>query len=449
MTEAPVCFEAAGGRRAPRAAAPHLPGVPGPAARAVGSTDAGRAPTRLLTFSSLFPSQARPRHGIFVETRLRHLLHAAAFDARVIAPVPWFPFRSERFGSYAKFAATPRDELRGGLPVSYPRYLMLPKLGVARQPERMARAAGPELARLAATGWRPDLIDAHYFYPDGVAAALLAERLGRPFVVTARGTDVNVLAKLPGSSRRIAWAAERAAAIVTVSPTLKDGLVALGVDDAKITVLRNGVDLDMFEPVDRAVARRRLELAAEGPLLACVGNLVAEKGQALAIEALLHLPGHRLLLVGEGPLRAELESLGRALGVGERLVFRPSMPQRELASVYAAADAVLLLSTREGWPNVVLESMACGTPVIAMEVGAVGEMLTRPEVGRIVAAREARAVAAAVADLLAHGVAPLTIRAHAALYDWQTISRRLAELFAQVLHAGGAQAGAPRRGTAC
>ena len=398
---------------------------------------AGSTTLRVLTLTSLVPSVARPRHGIFVETRLVHLLRSRPeVDARVVAPVPWFPFKGEAFGQYGRFAATPRRTTRdSGLQVSHPRYLMLPKVGVAMQPDNMARAALRDIAALARTGWQPDLIDAHYFYPDGVAAAIVAQRLGVPFVVTARGTDVNVLGRLPGSGERIRWAAQRAAAVVAVSTRLKEALVGLGVEAAKVTVLRNGVDFELFRPEDRLAARQALGLAGPGRLAACVGNLVPEKGFALAIEALPALPQWQLLLVGEGPQRGELEALAQRLGVAGRVSLRPSMPQKELRRVYSAADVLLLTSLREGWPNVVLEAMACGTPVVAVDVGAVGEMITRPEVGRIVAARDREALAAAVHGLFEQPPAAGLVRAHAAQFDWASVSQGQWDLFSA--HARG------------
>ena len=147
-----------------------------------------------------------------------------------------------------------------GLPVSYPRYLMLPRLGVARQPDSMAHAAMGDVPRLQRSGWQPDLIDAHYLYPDGVAAAILADSLKVPFVMTARGTDVNVLAHLAGPGRRIIAATRQAAAVATVSKQLKESLVSLGVEEAKIVVLRNGVDLDVFGLEDQGASRARLGL---------------------------------------------------------------------------------------------------------------------------------------------------------------------------------------------
>ena len=370
-----------------------------------------------------------------MQTRLSQLLRLHSLDVRVVAPVPWFPFDLPAFGTYAKFAATPRRATLGnGLRVSYPRYLMLPRLGVARQPDNMARAAWADVRALAESGWKPDLIDAHYLYPDGVAAALLADRIGVPFVMTARGTDVNVLAKLPGPGQRIRWAAERAAAVITVSTRLKGSLVELGIDAERVVVLRNGVDTELFFPEDADSARAQLNLP-EGRLAACVGNLVAEKGFDLAIETLPHLPDWHLVLVGDGPMRGTLLALGRRLGVAERIHILPTMRQRQLRGLYSAAEVLLLTSTREGWPNVVLEALACGTPVVTVDVGAVDEMLTDAVAGCIVAGREPARLAQAVQAVTAAQATPESIRSHAMQFDWATISKGQMEVFSRALRA--------------
>lgn len=393
----------------------------------------GPRPIRVLTYTSLFPSDVRPRHGIFVETRLRHLIDDCPVEARVVAPVPWFPFRHPAFGQFAAFAATPRRALRGrGLQVSYPRYLMLPKVGVAFQAESMARGSVADVDALGAQGWRPDIVDAHYLYPDGVAAARIAERLQVPLLLTARGTDVNVLARMPGPAAKIRRAIERAAFVIAVSEPLRQGILALGVEASKVVVLRNGVDVGMFRPEAPAAARRSFGLGA-GPVALCVGNLVPEKGFALAIDSLALLPAFQLLIVGAGPQRQELEAQARRAGVHERVRFLGNMPQEELRLAYSSADVLLLTSTREGWPNVVLEAMACGTPVVAVEVGAVRAMLDDPRVGRIVASRDPAALATEVAELLAAAPSRDAVRQHASRFDWQSISRAQYELMSRAL----------------
>ena len=183
---------------------------------------------KVLTFSTLYPHAARPGHGIFVETRLRHLLASGHAHATVVAPVPWFPFRHRAFGEYALHARAPRHEVRNGIEVVHPRFPVVPKIGSALTPILLARAA--ETAVRALLRSRSfDLIDAHYFYPDGVATVMLGRRLGLPVVVTARGTDLNLIARQRLPRAMIRWAALNAAGVIAVSSALRERLAALGV----------------------------------------------------------------------------------------------------------------------------------------------------------------------------------------------------------------------------
>lgn len=387
---------------------------------------------RLLTFTTLYPSRARPRHGIFVETRLREILRGGGIDAEVIAPVPWFPLASDRFGRYAEFARTARDETRDGIRVHYPRFMTLPRLGMLTAPYAIAHSAHATIAALRRDGFDFDLIDAHYFYPDGVAAALLAKRLRKPLQITARGTDVNVLPHMALPRRMIAWAASRADAIVTVSEPLKQRLVGLGVDASRIDVLRNGVDCDRFRPLDRAEARNAAGVDTRY-VLAAVGNLVPEKGHDLVIEALAHVADTTLLLVGEGPEAAKLREAACRAGVLDRVRFLPVRPQAALASIYSAADVLVLASSREGWPNVVLEAMACGAAVVATNVGSVSEIVDSPETGIVVEERSAAALAAAMRTILARPPDREAPRRRALEFGWAEVASRQRALFAETI----------------
>ena len=376
---------------------------------------------RVLTLTSLYPSEARPRHGIFVEARLAAIQRVAAVEAQVVAPVPSFPFVSAG-SDRAQAAATAREETRIGNRVLYPRYWSPPGLAMYVQPFTMAMSALRALRGATGRGTEFDVIDAHYFYPDGVAAAILARWLHKPLVITARGSDVNLLSRLAWPRRLIIWAARRASGIVTVSNALSTRLCELGVPADKISVVRNGVDLARFTPVDRAQARHHLELP-DGPLVMSIGNLVPEKGHDLVIDAIGRLPQVRGLVVGAGPERARLEQRIAAHGLGSRVRILPEQPQSELKWLYAACDAVVLASTREGTPNVLLEAMACGTPVVAVAVGGVPEIVTEPSAGRVVATRSADALAAAIGGLLEVPPDAASTRAYAERFDWNACAR--------------------------
>ena len=241
----------------------------------------------------------------------------------------------------------------------------------------------PLLRRQIREGGDFDLIDAHYFYPDGVAAVLLGRALGRPVVVTARGSDLNILARHSIPRRWIQWAARRADGLVTVSSGLKQRLVELGVSAARVRVLRNGVDLVRFRPHDRDAARQALGLTRR--TLLAVGNLVALKRHKLMVEALARLPEFELVIVGEGPEREAIEGAARECDVADRVRLLGRMPQDQLPGIYSAADLLLLVSAHEGWPNVLLESMACGTPVVVSDMSGIAEIVGAAEAGRVVA----------------------------------------------------------------
>jgi glycosyltransferase involved in cell wall biosynthesis len=386
---------------------------------------------KIVTFGTLYPDSTRPHHGVFVEQRLLHLLAEGGVEARVVAPVPWFPIKARVFGEYATYAAVPPREVRSGVEVRHPRYLHLPKVGMRLQPGSLASAAEPELRDLAANGFAFDLIDAQYFYPDGVAAVRLGAKLGKPVVITARGTDVNLIPEGSGPRRMILEAAGRAAGIVCVCQALKDALVRLGVPADRVTVLRNGVDLQKFRPVDRAEARRALGF--ERPTLLAVGHLIPRKGVDLAIRALPSLSGCGLEIVGSGPEEARLRALAAELGVADRVRFAGRVAQEQLPSWYTAADALVLASDREGWANVLLESMACGTPVIATNVWGNPEVVTAPEAGVLMRDRSPEALADAARGLLASPPDRAATRRYAERFSWDDTARGLKSLFTSIL----------------
>jgi teichuronic acid biosynthesis glycosyltransferase TuaC len=399
----------------------------------------GQRKIRLLVFTSLYPNAAQPRHGVFVEERLRHLVDSGRVAATVVAPVPWFPFRSPMFGGYSTFAAVPESEERYGIRILHPRYPVIPKLGMNIAPFLMYRALLPVLRKLRTARTDFDLIDAHYFYPDGVAAVRLGAALGRPVVVTARGTDVTWIPRYGRCRRQIQRAAESAAAIVTVSQALKETLAALGVNPGKITVLRNGVDLERFGPRDRTAIRARLGL--QGPVWLTVGNLIELKGVDIAVEALARVPDNTLLIAGAGPEEHKLRRLVERLGLVARVRFLGAVPQTELCSYYNAADALVLASSREGMPNVVLEAMACGTPVVATPVGGVPELITTPEGGELMRERSPEALVRAWTTLQERKPDRVATRKFAERLGWQSVIEAQCALYARVHSARVAGAG--------
>jgi len=385
---------------------------------------------RLLTFSTLYPNSVQPFLGQFVEQRLRGILAPGGIEAKVVAPVPWFPSTSPGFGSYAGFARIPRRERRHGIDILHPRFPVVPKVGTTLAPFLLALAMRRPLARLIRDGFDFDAIDAQYFYPQGVAAVMLGAHFGKPVLVTGHGTDINILTRLHFPRRLIRRAANRAAAVVTVADALRARLIEIGVHPGQITVLRNGVDLELFRPPGRLPDWPGSELP--GKILLSVGNLIELKGHHLVVEALRQLDGYSLVIVGQGDMQQRLQNLVRQFGLTARVRLVEPVPQATLADWYAAADAMILASSREGLPGVVLESLACDTPVIATDVGGIGEVLKTPETGVLLSERTPSAIIAGVRRLFARYPEPGSVRDYAQRFDWQATSQGARAILGQI-----------------
>jgi glycosyltransferase involved in cell wall biosynthesis len=385
---------------------------------------------KILTFTTLYPNAIQMRHGIFVEQRLRHLLQRNDVEAKVVAPVPWFPLSSECFGAYAQYARVPKQEQRHGIDIYHPRFPVIPKIGMTVAPALLAAATLPLLRKIIADGYDFDVLDAHYFYPDGVAAALLAKALHKPLVITARGSDVNVIADYHLPQKMLLWAARHAHQTITVCEALQTKLADLGADAGKITVLRNGVDLQLFAPRNRDEARAALKLTRR--TLLSVGHLVENKGHHLIIDALKNLEGYDLLIVGDGEQAPALRKLAEEKGVADRVQFLGTLTHTQLVDIYSAVDALILASAREGWANVLLEAMACGTPVIATQVGGTPEVVRAPEAGVLIN-RSADDIANGVRQLFANYPNRHDTRRYAENFSWGQTVERLHRLFTAII----------------
>jgi glycosyltransferase involved in cell wall biosynthesis len=374
-------------------------------------------------------------HGIFVETRLRELLKTGEVETKVVAPVPWFPFSASCFGEYGKFAATPDFEYRNGIDVYHPRYFLPPKVGMNIAPHTLAMGALPTIRKLQRDGFDFDLIDSHYYYPDGIAAGIIAKQLGKPFVVTARGTDLNLIPQHPYPRQLIVKTAAEACGSIGVCKALMDSLANLGAEKEKLHVFRNGIDLQKFRPENKGSARERLGLPDKTILLS-VGHLVERKGHHIAIEALTKLPEKvNLVIAGSGPERTSLEALARQQGVSEKVRFTGQLENSELRWWYSAADALVLCSSREGWANVLLESMACGTPVIATNIWGTPEVVSTIVAGQLMTERTPSALAHSFAALFADYPQNEDVRAHAEKFSWEATTISQLALFRSIARA--------------
>lgn len=385
---------------------------------------------RVLVLSSTFPSSTEPTRGVFIRERICRL--ARRCDVVVVAPVPWFPFnrwiRKER-------AMVPRVERQDGLTVYHPPFFSMPRYGKSLDGAFYFLSLIPFVARLR-KGFPFEVIDAHFAYPDGVAATLLARLFRRPVVITLRGSIVR-LAGYRLHRPQLRWALRHADRLVAVSDALRRVAVGLGSTADRIRIIPNGVDATAFAPSDRAEARRLCGLPEAGPILVTVAGIYEGKGQLDVIEALPDLirsyPGSLYVVVG-GPRPGEsylrrLKQRGRELGLEGHLRFPGARPHEELPRWFNAADVSVLATRSEGWPNVLLESLACGTPVVAAKVGGVPEIVRDGQDGILYPSGDRTALAAALRQSLASPRDRGALARRARQFDWnETVEQALDEL---------------------
>ncbi|HEY1607155.1 MAG TPA: glycosyltransferase [Allosphingosinicella sp.] len=380
---------------------------------------------RVLTLATLYPDSVRPNLGLLIERQTLELAKRPGVEVRVVAPVlqPLLARLAPRRHPLAPALRNlPEREQWKGLDTWRPKAFRIARLR-RTIPALLARQLLPLLRRLRAD-FPFEIIDAEIFWPDGVAAMHLASALAIPFSIKARGGgDIPLAPPAAWMRRQLVRAGDKAGGMLAVSGDLRAAMIALGLPGERIAVHLTGVDPSLFHPGDRAAAKAALGLS--GPVLLVVGTLGPRKGQSLAIRALRELPEATLILAGSGPSWRDLAAEAARLGVANRVRLLGSRPQAELPGLYRAADVTLLPSRSEGLANSLVESLACGTPVVTTSVFGAGDIVDRPEAGRIVA-RDPAAFAAAVRELLAAPPPPdSTAAAIVAKFSWASNAAQL------------------------
>jgi glycosyltransferase involved in cell wall biosynthesis len=399
----------------------------------------------LVVFSALFPSAVRPGAGLFIRERMFRVARHRSLV--VVSPQPWFPGQGliRRFRpGYRPMA--PYREMQQDVEVYHPRFLAVPGLLRRFDGWSMALFSYPLLRRLKADGAR--LIDAHFAYPDGEAASRLGRWLRLPVTITLRGTEVPH-SRDPALRVRMMRTLKSAARVFAVSDSLRRLALQLGVAPDRSEVVGNGVDVETFQPVDRAEARRRFGLPDTAKVLISVGGLVERKGMHRVIDCLPGLlaaqPNLHYLIVGsggpEGDMRPELEAQVARLGLGGRVHFLGALPPAELKWPLSAADVFVLATRNEGWANVFLEAMACGLPVVSTDVGGNAEVVCRPELGSIVPFGDAAALERALDTALGRQWDRAAILDYARDNQWDRRVAQLLRAIDAVLEAEGQGAG--------
>jgi teichuronic acid biosynthesis glycosyltransferase TuaC len=380
---------------------------------------------KVLSLSTNYPRPDDPHRGLFVRSRLQHV--AEILPVRVVSPVALVEYGGRKQAE-GQAPARRRD---GNLDVFHPRWVYPPMGGMANGWFLAARLL--PFLRAMRREFPFSVVDAHFGHPEGVAASLLGAALGVPFTVTLRGSEV-MHAQWRGRKRWIAWAMRRAARVIAVAESLRRFAIGLGVDPERVRTIPNGVDADVFYPRPYAESRARLGMPADRPVILTAGHLIELKGHHRAVLALAELRkrGSRAelwIIGGAGRVasfEAQIRDAVRRHELEDAVRFVGAVPQAVLAEHMSAADVFCLASSREGWPNVVHEALACGAPVVATNVGGVEDMVTAAEHGTIVPAGDQEALTAALGAALEERRDRARIAAWGCSRSWSQVARETA-----------------------
>lgn len=378
---------------------------------------------KVLLFSNLYPSSLEPTRGTF------HLNLFTALgchcDVRLIAPLPWWS-RVRRPGEWF----TAPCEKDTGIEAMFPTYWSVPHLPVLHG-EGMYLSMRRHVALLRKS-FPFDVILGAWSYPDAYAAARLAQDFNCPLVTKVLGSDINEIGRYPALRRQIVWALNRSYRTIAVSGALRERVIELGVPAEKVIMHHNGVNGEQFTLQDRDTVRRKLDLPTDRKLICYVGNFKPEKGVDLLIEAMghLHASGRKdvdLVMVGGGPLEESLRVRSRRLGLEDRIRFVGRRLHSEVPDWISACDVFCLPSRREGCPNVVLEGLASGRPVVATRVGGVPELIDATN-GILTPAEDAVALARGLDEAFARPWEPQALRSSVESLSWDAISLTLRDV---------------------
>ena len=369
----------------------------------------------LVIITNLYPLPWEPNRATFNRQQFSQL--DDTFEKNVLVPVAfpeWFSHRKE---------------IKQSANLRYVPYFYLPKFG------RRFYSAMMYISIMLHSGWwlfskKPKTLLASWAFPEAVATSWISKLLNCPFFFKVHGSDINLHGKIPARAKQIVSASKRATGILSVSQALADEMVNIGVNKEKIHVIYNGVDHQKFR-INQAESDQIMV-----DYILYVGNLKKEKGvmELLNGFAAIHKkhPALKLLYAGPGNMSSQIRSQAKSMALSDKVELLGSVDHDQLPQLISQARVLALPSYNEGVPNVVLEAMACGTPVLVSDVGGIPEVVDEHICGKIIPSKCETAVAEGLDAILSAQWSKENIQQHSQQFSWQNNKHQLLQMLTNI-----------------
>lgn len=387
---------------------------------------------RVLVLSSLFPRDTSPNIGIFIKEQLEEIKKLCSVVG-VISPIPWFPFLMKFRGKHGgKHDLV--EEKWGNIGIYRPSFFMIPRLTIYLNGFFYFISVYIFLRRKKELN-DFDILHVHFAYPAGFAGVLLGKILKRRIVLSVRGTDINDFPRNLLLRILIRYTLKNVEEIIAVGNALKEKVSNLGIDTHKITVIPNGVNLNIFKSISKKTARDRLGIDIDSKVILNVGNLVKVKGVEYLLKAFKEIYYSNsickpvLIIIGTGPLYNTIKKIICDFGISDNVILKRYVTHEEIPLWINSSDVFCLTSLNEGRPNVLYEAIACGIPVVATNVGGVSEIIVSSDLGELVPPRNVIEIKNALERVLNKAWDNQSIRKYALSHSMAKYSEEVVKVY--------------------
>lgn len=392
---------------------------------------------RVLTLTNMYPNSLNPGLGIFVHNQTKYLLKTNC-KFNVICPIPYVPKIKKFKHNKNSYACIPQNDTLDTIPVHYPRYIRPPGKWFHGLSCYTQYWGLKETVNLLIKKFKPHILHAHNATAAGYVGLILKRKYNLPLICSLRGSDINIY---PHYGRFSLWLTKKlileADQLLSTSNALKEAANIIAKPKSEIRVVYNGCDMENFAYNEeyRIKIRKKIGISEREKTLIFVGSIAKTKGIFELVTAFLRLSSRysnlKLIFIGNGPDCLTLNNIRLSRNLTKKILVVGALPHTEIYKYLSAADYFVLPTYNEGLPNVVLEAMACGLPVVATRVGGIPEIVTE-DTGVLVPPKNIDKLEKGIENMILRKWRHNIIRKNIERFNWESNAKTTKKIYDEI-----------------